>query len=87
MHDDTYDAIQQSLLGSEDLRPAPRRDGGPGLLDDRATVARLRTTAPTRRHFCLQAGLEPGPVAYARVNAALLRFGLPLYPTSRHRAA
>jgi hypothetical protein len=88
MHDDSYDAIQQSLLGTEDLRhPAPRRDGGPGLLDDRATVTRLRVSAPSRRHFCLQAGLEPGPVAYARVNAALARFGLPLYPPARHRAA
>lgn len=88
MYDANHDDIQQSLLGTEELRhPAPRRDGGPGLLDDRATVARLRTAAPSRRHFCLQAGLEPGPVAYARVNAALLRFGLPLYPASRHRAA
>jgi hypothetical protein len=87
-YDSKRDQVQQTLLGADDLRhPEPRRDGGPGLLDDRSTVARLRATAPTKRHFCLQAGLEPGPVAYARVNAALQRFGLPLYPVPRRHAA
>ncbi len=88
MYDATEDMFQQTLLGSDELRhPEPRHDGGQGPLDDRATVARLRATAPNRRHFCLQAGLEPGPVAYARVNAALQRFGLPLYPAGARRAA
>ncbi len=87
-YDARHDQIQQTLMDSDDLRrPEPRRDGGPGPLDDRATVARLRATAPNRRHFCLQAGLEPGPVAYARVNAALQRFGLPRYPAPRRHAA
>jgi len=88
MYDTTQDAFQQTLLGSDELRrPEPRTDGGGGLLDDRARVTRLRATAPNRRHFCLQAGLEPGPVSYARVNAALQRFGLPLYPASARHAA
>ena len=88
MYDATGEMFQQTLLGSDELRhPEPRRDGGQGPLDDRATVVRLRATAPNRRHFCLQVGLEPGTVSYARVNAALLRFGLPLYPAAGHRAA
>jgi hypothetical protein len=88
MVDSTHDAFQQTLLGSDELRrPEPRDDGGSGILDDRARVSRLRATAPNRRHFCLQAGLEPGPVSYARVNAALQRFGLPLYPSGARRAA
>jgi hypothetical protein len=88
MNEGTHDVVQQTLLGSDDLRhPEARRDGGLGRLDDRSTVTRLRAAAPNRRHFCLQVGLEPGPVAYARVNAALQRFGLPLYPAAGRRAA
>jgi hypothetical protein len=88
MYDAMDDMVQQTLLGTDDLRhPEARSDGGQGPLDDRATVVRLRATAPNRRHFCLQGGLEPGPIAYARVNAALLRFGLPLYPAAGRRAA
>ena len=88
MHDTNDDLVQQTLLGSDELRhPEARRDGGRGPLDDRATVVRLRAAAPNRRHFCLQARLEPGPVAYARVNAALQRFGLPLYPAAGRHAA
>ena len=91
MRETTYEAIQQTLLGYDDVRQhvdaAPAPDHGSGLLDDRETVARLRASAPNRRHFCLQAGLEPGPVSYARVNAALQRFHLPLYPAAKHHAA
>lgn len=88
MIDTTYDAWQQTLLGPDDVGGhEPRPEGGTGPLDDRATVARLRASAPNRRHFCLQAGLEPGPVSYARVNAALQRFGLPLYGGGSRRAA
>lgn len=92
MRETTYEAIQQTLLGYDEVREPvhaqpPDAEHGTGLLDDRETVARLRTSAPSRRHFCLQAGLEPGPVSYARVNAALQRFHLPLYPAGKRHAA
>ncbi len=81
------ESFQGSLFESAPLRePAPRVAGGADLLTDRLRLARLRESAPNRRHFCLQAGLEPGPVAYARVNAALIAAGLPPY-TSVRRAA
>lgn len=82
------ESFQGSLFESAPLRgPAARVGTGADLLTDRVRLAALRASAPNRRHFCLQAGLEPGPVSYARVNAALQRFGLPLYPSGARRAA
>lgn len=81
------DSVQGSLFESAPLRePAASVAGGDELLHDRVRLARLRESAPNRRHFCLQAGLEPGPVAYARINAALIAAGLAPY-TSVRRAA
>ncbi len=81
------DDVQGSLFESAPLRqPASRVAGGDQLLHDRVRLAQVRASAPNRRHFCLQAGLEPGPVAYARVNAALIAAGLAPY-TSVRRAA
>jgi hypothetical protein len=88
MYDANREPVQQSFLDLDDLRHSEPQPGGrSSILDDRAEVARIRRNAPSKRHFCLQAGLEPGPVAFARVNAALRRFGLPLYPVSRNHAA
>lgn len=81
------ETFQGSLFESAPLRePAATVAGGEGLLHDRVRLAALRASAPNRRHFCLQAGLEPGPVSYARVNAALIAAGLAPY-TSVRRAA
>lgn len=79
--------IQQSMFDAAPLRaPAATVAGGTDLLKDRVRLERLRVLAPTRYHFCVQAGLEPGPLAYARVNAALIAAGLAPY-TSTRRAA
>jgi hypothetical protein len=88
MYDVNREPVQQALLDLDDLRRSePPPDGRSSILDDRAEVARIRRNAPSKKHFCLQVGLEPGPVAFARVNAALRRFGLPLYPVPRNHAA
>lgn len=81
------ESFQGSLFESAPLRePAARVGAGADLLTDRVRLARLRESAPNRRHFCLQAGLEPGPVAHARINAALIAAGLPPYATVRRAA-
>lgn len=81
------DTIQQTLFESAPLRaPATSVVGGTEPLGDRRRLAELRASAPNRRHFCLQLGLEPGPVAYARVNAALIAAGLPPYASVRRAA-
>ena len=82
-----HETIQGSFFESAPLRePAARVAGGAELLHDRVRLAKLRESAPNRRHFCLQAGLEPGPVSYARVNAALIAAGLPPYESVRRAA-
>ena len=81
------ESFQGSLFESAPLRgPAARVGTGADLLTDRVRLAALRASAPNRRHFCLQAGLEPGPVAYARINAALIAAGLAPYSSARRAA-
>ncbi len=81
------ESFQGSLFESAPLRgPAARVGTGADLLTDRVRLVQLRASAPNRRHFCLQAGLEPGPVAYARVNAALIAAGLAPYSSARRAA-
>lgn len=82
-----HDSHQQSMFDSAPLRaPAATVAGGTDLMQDRVRLAALRATAPTRFHFCVQAGLEPGPIAYARVNAALIAAGLAPYGSARRAA-
>lgn len=81
------ESFQGSLFESAPLRgPTARVGTGADLLTDRVRLAALRASAPNRRHFCLQAGLEPGPVAYARINAALIAAGLAPYSSARRAA-
>jgi hypothetical protein len=81
------ESVQTSLFEAAPLRePAARVAGGSDLLRDRVRLARLRESAPNRRHFCLQAGLEPGPVSYARINAALIAAGVAPYTAVRRAA-
>ena len=81
------ESLQQSMFEAAPLRaPAATVGGGADLLTDHVRLARLRSEAPTKRHFCIQAGLEPTPISFARVNAALMAAGLPPYASARRAA-
>mgnify|MGYP003349661923 CR=1 FL=1 len=81
------EAHQAALFGEAPLRaPAARVADGSDLLNDRVRLSKLRATASSRWHFCIQAGLEPSPVSYARVNAALIAAGLAPYGSARRAA-
>ena len=82
-----FEPCQQSMFDNDALRERDTtvRDGS-AVLSDHRRLRELRAVATTRRQFCIFAGLEPGPITYARVNAALIAAGLEPYSAVRRAA-